>query len=725
MPPNTTFHEQQMEMAKRIASAFTSGDSDKVYAILLAQMQSGKSGTYLFLALECVHRRFFGCEKVYIISGSRDTSLRDQTKQNLKEAIRVYCQIMDDLWREDHADELVSLPESIREAATRAGCCGVTKKQLRKRVKVYWNQDLAKLDKTIENCLIVNDESHFAQAKTNRPFQDFWLKNGIDKCLHGDFSALLEKNIRVLSVSATPFSECIQNQKTHLGMLSNSALKEKHFFLMKPGEGYNGVGSFLEKKKLHFESESINGASQKHIRQMLALPKYDNKYCLVRTQAAGKDQEIMECIANDLEMVYKPVFGGNGGDAFDFLNNVVPTCKTLVHICGKARMGQVLKKTYIGMVYEQSTNPNVDTVLQGLLGRMCGYDTNGDIDIYLPASREDDIIKYVDSVNSIPDVCCAMIAETSPATCVGKVGKTHGEFVSDRDGQIWRKMIPMKFKLSDLEKGFDGNTTFEDIKALDRGDLKNLLVNLFEDKPELFNQNPDFEFVQKILRDPNFNSRIIFRNFSKPSYRKNKRKAMLNASFLENSRDTAHFTKHGIFSKKTSTAIPFNLVGGGDPKLDGDVTEVFLTGFSIYEGHVPVSMPDVHKNCNFTDFEFVNESNPTVPDDSGQLIKFPQETSEDKVLFRKKLKAAIYRTKPNHSSFISDSLSEIQSNWCGQGKQYNGLLFSKKIFTEDKLNSIKKKLEKRCGVKINFVKGQGRQPTDFIKYKSINWSIVE
>jgi len=719
MSSNITFHEQQVEMAKRIASAFTSGDSEKVYAILLAQMQSGKSGTYLFLAIECIHREFFGCKKVYIISGSRDTSLRDQTKQNLEEAIRVYCRIMDDLWRKEHSDELVSLPESIREAATRAGCCGVSEKELTEKVQVYWNQDLAKLDKTIENCLIVNDESHFAQAKNNRPFQDFWLKNGLDKCLHGDFSALLEKNIRVLSVSATPFSECIQNQKTHLGMLSNSALKEKNFFLMNPGEGYNGVGSFLEKKKIHFESESINGASQKHIRQILALPKYDNKFCLVRTYAAVKDQEIMECIAKDLEMEYKPVFGGNGGDAFDFLYNEVPTCKTLVHICGKARMGQVLKKIYIGMVYEQSTNPNVDTVLQGLLGRMCGYDTNGDIDIYLPASREDDINKYVDSVNSIPDVCCAMIAETSPATCVGKVRKNHGEFVSDRDGQIWRKMIPMKFKLSDLDKDFGENiTSFKEIQ-------KNDLVNMFEDKPELFNQNPDFEFVQKILRDTEFNSRIIKRDLSSDSYIKNSVKKKLDDAYMENSRNTAKFTMHGIFGQETSTVIPFELIGGGRPILDGDVTEVFLTGFSIYEGHVPVSIPDVHKNCNFTDYEFVNESNPTIPDNSGQLIKFPQETSEDKSLFRKKLRAAINRTKPNHSSYIEGALPEIQSNWCGQGKEYNELRLSKKIFTEEKLDSIKKKLEKRCGVKINFVKGHRRQPIDFIKYKSINWSIVE
>ena len=85
-----TFYGQQISMSDRIIHAFTSGEGD-MYAILLAQMQSGKSGTYLRLALECIHRGIF--KKAYIICGSRDTTLREQTKENLLEAIDSFAEV--------------------------------------------------------------------------------------------------------------------------------------------------------------------------------------------------------------------------------------------------------------------------------------------------------------------------------------------------------------------------------------------------------------------------------------------------------------------------------------------------------------------------------------------------------------------------------------------------------------------------------------------------------
>ena len=74
-----TFHDQQIATAERILSAFSSGEG-QLYGILLAQMQSGKSGTYYRIALECINRKLF--DSVYIICGSRDTALH-QTKEGL------------------------------------------------------------------------------------------------------------------------------------------------------------------------------------------------------------------------------------------------------------------------------------------------------------------------------------------------------------------------------------------------------------------------------------------------------------------------------------------------------------------------------------------------------------------------------------------------------------------------------------------------------------------
>ena len=44
---------------------------------------------------------------------------------------------------------------------------------------------------------------------------------------------------------------------------------------------------------------------------------------------------------------------------------------------GKIRAGKVVPKKHIGFVWEDSKNPNTDTVIQSLLGRMCGYRGTG------------------------------------------------------------------------------------------------------------------------------------------------------------------------------------------------------------------------------------------------------------------------------------------------------------------------------------------------------------
>ena len=100
--------------------------------------------------------------------------------------------------------------------------------------------------------------------------------------------------------------------------------------------------------------------------------------------------------SNDYEYisVFATKVGESASESLEFLKTK-PQKQTVVHICGKARMGQVLDKTHIGMVYEQSENPNTDTILQGLLGRMCGYDKPQDIEIYISKLKQEKNETYV------------------------------------------------------------------------------------------------------------------------------------------------------------------------------------------------------------------------------------------------------------------------------------------------------------------------------------------
>ena len=240
-----TFYAQQIEMSNRILSAFTSGEGE-MYGLLLAQMQSGKSGTYFHLALDSVHRGIF--DKVYIICGSRDTSLRDQTKDGLSSAIESFC-----------SEKATSFSQGM-----------TLMRKFKQSIKVYWNQEMD--DVTVcDRCLIINDESHTASSKTNIPYKKFWKKAGLSSCLHGDFSTLRNRDIRVLSVSATSFSECVENQKVTLGFdVQRNSFSAKNVFIMDPGPTYTGVPHFLRNENIIFASQPISEKTNgDHLRVVL------------------------------------------------------------------------------------------------------------------------------------------------------------------------------------------------------------------------------------------------------------------------------------------------------------------------------------------------------------------------------------------------------------------------------------------------------------------------
>ena len=68
------------------------------------------------------------------------------------------------------------------------------------------------------------------------------------------------------------------------------------------------------------------------------------------------------------------------------LNNK-PDRLTIIFINGKCRMGQNLNKTHILAVIETSATTKTDTLAQGLMGRMAGYDVpDGGIKIYIHQS---------------------------------------------------------------------------------------------------------------------------------------------------------------------------------------------------------------------------------------------------------------------------------------------------------------------------------------------------
>ena len=50
-----------------------------------------------------------------------------------------------------------------------------------------------------------------------------------------------------------------------------------------------------------------------------------------------------------------------------------PAKTTVILVKGRLRAGKVVPKAHVGFVWENATNPRTDSIVQGLLGRMCGY----------------------------------------------------------------------------------------------------------------------------------------------------------------------------------------------------------------------------------------------------------------------------------------------------------------------------------------------------------------
>ena len=741
------FHGQQETTASEIIGLMVALQT--FCMVLLAQMQSGKTGTYLKVALDAV--KDCHADHVLIISGSRDTTLRAQTTQNLEDAINSYCignvngkmqveqqtklaslslkelkkharslgvdqDTIDDL--DDHEDMV-----KIKVAAIELVVLTLLQSMLKEKIKVYWSQDLNKITEIKDKTLIIHDESHSAQSKNNIPYREFYKKHGLKNVLHGDNSQLKERSIWLLNVSATPFSELVCNEKIKQGCLTDDersiigdiSLSEKSFIFGNPGSDYKGVSDFLENGNVHFESEPIEYESHGHIKMILRKSNYDKKYCLVRTVRADKDRDLMKTIAVNTGCEYRCVFATkkdeDPSEALDFLKEE-PSTKILVHLCGKARMGQVLDKTYIGMVYEQTKNPNTDTILQGLLGRMCGYYDKPVPDIYVSPKTESPVKVYAEAWNA--NKIEKFYEVRKAMNLKGSNKHTSGNVVYDKDKKPWIKTVPIQFTIDEC-KG-DGEASYASTETND-------IINMFQDKPEIIEGNPDKAKILEILCE-----RTIYkRDIGQRSYIERGPggiKQTLENSVKEGNRETCWFS-NCVTEFNSVDVKPLHIIGS-DKTAYNQEGVIFLIGYVPYDQSIHENMdiylPEVHKKCNYSISKVETEDGEQIDDiNGGQVIPFPFESSTNQQLFSKELKKAILRTDPLDITFIENCQKKIMSMHDKPSGAPNGISLSTNVYNLSLINNIVKDVEGRCNVRISLHKSRGRQPTGYIRYASISW----
>lgn len=382
------FSNQQKDAAHSILDHYTNGTN---WVILLAQMQSGKTDTYMLVAFELLRRNMI--QRVVIMAGFQDKELVGQLK-DIKPSLALYEKYM------EH-DLQMTLEDRTR-----------TVRSFKKRFHILCGADLrhstslsAKSD-----VLFIWDESHYAQNINNRPFH---FLQSVQISTDGENRN--DAGRWFLSVSATPFSEMCD---------AIHEKQSKKIVKMSPGDGYVSVGQLYSNGNIRpVEHWTKDLTTQLQLQQSNPEPTYS----IVRIRgdkeiaraveiavSSGIDYEIYD--AQQKEQTQRTSDSTKMQSLMAL--SVQPTRPKVVFIRGMLRMGKRIPKDHIAFVMETSNLAKTDVVLQGLIGRMCGYHSKTDVRIFVGGNL---FRRGNDGLNEI-ERYIQMMVNTSRVTLVPRRG---------------------------------------------------------------------------------------------------------------------------------------------------------------------------------------------------------------------------------------------------------------------------------------------------------------
>jgi hypothetical protein len=373
--PKEPVFPNQLIAARRVLRAFVHHHNQ---ALLWAKMQSGKTGTYqviITFLLACAI-----VDHAYILCGSAERTLHKQV---------------------------------IHDVSTHNA-------RFRRKIDVLFRGDLDKHTEgtplRLHRTLIVVDESHMDQTK-HMTLPRALDAVGLDLSGSAECHAILQRyGAYILTVDATPYSEVCAMKH-----IDRDALREKDvsgsihktIIRLEPGEGYVGVKKLL--RGGHIKSGGyISENREAFIRALKSIP---GKYAIVRvTDDKGsknsvlKNEKTMREICADLGFPVLRYTGEHKDIAISADDSIPgrpsfadkPATTTVVMVKGCLRAGKRVPKSHLGLVWVCSKTPNTDTLLQGLLGRCCGYYTKDATlpDVYISpvflagGEREADLKRY-------------------------------------------------------------------------------------------------------------------------------------------------------------------------------------------------------------------------------------------------------------------------------------------------------------------------------------------
>ena len=459
------YFENQIEAGEQFITVFT---TTYVRAGLLrADVQSGKTGTYHYIIQQMFIRGLI--DQAYIICGSHELELLEQ------------C-----------CNDVLSFHTNHQYYTANPNC-----------IQVIFRQHFKATIQTARTLIIV-DETHLVEEK-NQTLSKFLKRHNLT--MAGTEHHMILNNTYIISVDATPHAE-------ESALIYNESLP-KCRVILKNGPSYFGPQHYYREQRIK-PTFNLSQLENKN-RFKAIIQRATRKFVLVRVQTKRNKQYkyLMECLQElDCNIVhftseYKEAtteFALSKQDADNHMDQhgsyipcleVEPEKTTIVLIDGRLRCGKRISKMHIGCVWVMSNNAKTDTIIQGLLGRMCGYDVpEQKIDIYIPErllkKDENKIVSYSDlqryfmgttlcDDNNMPLITPRFASNIIPGTIKNKAIKQNQEMT---------QCPPIRFILDPLQ--------IERLAGATRAEIQVWCFNnIVDNKEQLIQQNTTLSIEQK------------------------------------------------------------------------------------------------------------------------------------------------------------------------------------------------------------------------------------
>jgi hypothetical protein len=358
--PEPVVPDWSPEQEQAVQETLTNFRESCHYVVLLAMMQSGKTKTFHRVIREMMTRGMI--RRVVLLCGSNDVDLYKQAEMDAVDNNGKYCPHLREYWGASAASKKRSQKKQHGYKSADADW----------PLQVVFHQDMLTATFDIRDTLFILDESHVAQDQDMR-VAGFFERHRLN--LSGEDEHMKASNAYILSVSATPFSE--------LALFLDKKTPNKRAVVMRQPAGHYGVPQYLRHHQIR---PAISLRHPEGAEEFVRNIRGRNLYNIVRINNEAEEAAFWEiCEAEGFDV--REYSSAHEGIVIDDMGLAPPEMPTIILVKQRLRCGKVVPKRYVNMVWETSGEPNIDTILQSFLGRMCGYDSAFGVHkplIYLP-----------------------------------------------------------------------------------------------------------------------------------------------------------------------------------------------------------------------------------------------------------------------------------------------------------------------------------------------------